>query len=239
MAEQASYLKNLKSESVVQKVINCLTDGMVSGELKPGDKRPTEPELAATLGVARTSVREATKILTYLGVLESRRSEGTFVANGFQESMIDPMVYGIILNKGENFDSLMELRELTEVGILRLAIKKRSEEGLEAVREKLDAFSDAVEQGNLTAAFQADNDFHDAVSALCQNDLVDKINRVVRVLTYAVRQKTVYTMIQTGRGQELLQAHWKIYEILYTKDMEGLEEVIHDTYFLDVASENK
>ena len=239
MAEQASYLKNLKSESVVQKVINCLTDGMVSGELKPGDKLPTEPELAATLGVARTSVREATKILTYLGVLESRRSEGTFVANGFQESMIDPMVYGIILNKGEDFDSLMELRELTEVGILRLAIKKRSEEGLEAVREKLDAFSDAVEQGNLTAAFQADNDFHDAVSALCQNDLVDKINRVVRVLTYAVRQKTVYTMIQTGRGQELLQAHWKIYEILYTKDMEGLEEVIHDTYFLDVASENK
>ena len=239
MAEQASYLKNLKSESVVQKVINCLTDGMVSGELKPGDKLPTEPELAATLGVARTSVREATKILTYLGVLESRRSEGTFVATGFQGSMIDPMVYGIILNKGENFDSLMELRELTEVGILRLAIKKRSEEGLEAVREKLDAFSDAVEQGNLTAAFQADNDFHDAVSALCQNDLVDKINRVVRVLTYAVRQKTVYTMIQTGRGQELLQAHWKIYEILYTKDMEGLEEVIHDTYFLDVASENK
>ena len=112
MAEQASYLKNLKSESVVQKVINCLTDGMVSGELKPGDKLPTEPELAATLGVARTSVREATKILTYLGVLESRRSEGTFVANGFQESMIDPMVYGIILNKGEDFDSLMELREL-------------------------------------------------------------------------------------------------------------------------------
>lgn len=239
MAEQASYLKNLKSESVVQKVINCLTDGMVSGELKPGDKLPTEPELAATLGAARTSVREATKILTYLGVLESRRSEGTFVANGFQESMIDPMVYGIILNKGEDFDSLMELRELTEVGILRLAIKKRSEEGLETIREKLDAFSDAVEQGNLTAAFQADNDFHDAVSSLCQNDLVDKINRVVRVLTYAVRQKTVYTMIQTGRGQELLQAHWKIYEILYTKNMEGLEEFIHDTYFLDVASENK
>ena len=137
MAEQASYLKNLKSESVVQKVINCLTDGMVSGELKPGDKLPTEPELAATLGVARTSVREATKILTYLGVLESRRSEGTFVANGFQESMIDPMVYGIILNKGEDFDSLMELRELTEVGILRLAIKKRSEEGLETIREKV------------------------------------------------------------------------------------------------------
>ena len=41
MAEQASYLRNLKSESVVQQVINCLTDGIVSGQLKPGDRLPT------------------------------------------------------------------------------------------------------------------------------------------------------------------------------------------------------
>ena len=47
MAEELSYLKNLKTESVVQKVINCLTDAMVSKQLKPGDKIPPEPELAA------------------------------------------------------------------------------------------------------------------------------------------------------------------------------------------------
>ena len=88
MSEEISYLKNLKSESVVQKVINCLTDAMVSKQLKPGDKIPPEPELAAALGVARTSVREATKILTYLGVLESKRAEGTFVTSGFKESVL-------------------------------------------------------------------------------------------------------------------------------------------------------
>ena len=222
MAEQPGYLKNLKSESVVQRVINCLTDGMVSGELKPGDKLPTEPELAASLGVAR--------------VLESRRAEGTFVASGFQESMIDPMVYGIILNKGEDFNSLMELRELTEVGILRLAIKKQQPQGLEIIKEKLDAFEQAVAgKGDVEAAFQVDNDFHDAVSALCQNALVDKINRVVRVLTYAVRRETVAAMIQTGRGQELLAAHRKIYDILCSRNQDDLEEIIHNTYFLDVA----
>ena len=237
MAEQAGYLKSLKSESVVQRVINCLTDAMVNKELKPGDKLPTEPELAAAFGVARTSVREATKILTYMGVLESRRAEGTFVTQGFQESMIDPMVYGIILNQGDDFNSLMELRQLTEVGILRLAIKKGNPEGLETVRRALDNFEDAVagkKEGDL-AAFQADNAFHDAVSALCQNALVDKINRVVRVLTHAVRLKTVKTMVQSGRGKELLQAHWKIYDLLRTRNIENLDEVIHNTYFLDVA----
>ena len=239
MAEQAGYLKSLKSESVVQRVINCLTDAMVNKELKPGDKLPTEPELAAAFGVARTSVREATKILTYMGVLESRRAEGTFVTQGVQESMIDPMVYGIILNQGDDFNSLMELRQLTEVGILRLAIKKGNPEGLETVRRALDKFEDAVagkKEGDLVeAAFQADNAFHDAVSALCQNALVDKINRVVRVLTHAVRLKTVKTMVQSGRGKELLQAHWKIYDLLRTRNIENLDEVIHNTYFLDVA----
>ena len=64
---------------------------------------------------------------------------------------------------------------------------------------------------------------------------MDKINRVVRVLTYAVRRETVAAMIQTGRGQELLAAHRKIYDILCSRNQDDLEEIIHNTYFLDVA----
>ena len=240
MAEQASYLKNLKSESVVQQVINCLTDGIVSGQLKPGDRLPTEPELAARLGVARTSVREATKILAYMGVLESRRSEGTFVSSGFKESMIDPMVYGIILGRGRDFDSLIELRELIEVGIMRLAIRKRNPEQLAEIRRRLEDFEDAAagRRGEIVeACFLADDAFHAAVSAMCQNDLADKINRVVRVLTYAVRRKTVETMISSGRSREHIDIHWKIYEMLETGDAANLEALIQHSYFLDIVKE--
>ena len=138
MIEQApSYLKNLKQESVVQSVINVLTDAMRNKELKPGDKILPEPELAASMGVARSSVREAIKILTYLGVLESKRSEGTFVCNGFKESMIDPMVYGIILNQ-DSFENLMELREMTETGMMRLAILKYDEEEMRTLEGLLE-----------------------------------------------------------------------------------------------------
>lgn len=240
MAEQASYLRNLKSESVVQQVINCLTDGIVSGQLKPGDRLPTEPELAAQLGVARTSVREATKILAYMGVLESRRSEGTFVSSGFKESMIDPMVYGIILGRGRDFDSLIELRELIEVGIMRLAIRKRNPEQLAEIRRRLEDFEDAAagRRGEIVeACFLADDAFHAAVSAMCQNDLADKINRVVRVLTYAVRRKTVETMISSGRSREHIDIHWKIYEMLETGDSTNLEALIQHSYFLDIVKD--
>lgn len=235
MAEDLSYLKNLKSESVVQKVINCLTDAMVSRQLKPGDKIPPEPELAAKLGVARSSVREATKILTYLGVLESKRAEGTFVTSGFRESMIDPMVYGIILNQGDDFNSLMELREMMEVGMLRLAMTKHTEEGMVYLRGKLNAM-EALEhtEGDVHEAFfQADNEFHDAVSLLCDNPQADKINRVVRVLTHAVRYETVKNMIESGRISELIDAHRQIYEVLRGRNKERLDVLVRNTYFLD------
>ena len=146
MNDTPGYVKNLKKESVVQSVINCLTDAMRNKELKPGDRIPPEPELAASMGVARSSVREAIKILSYLGVLESKRSEGTFVCSGFQESMIDPMIYGIILNQ-DSFDNLMELREMVETGIMRLASQKYDEEDGHALEAMLEQMKEIVHSG--------------------------------------------------------------------------------------------
>ncbi len=74
----AEYLKKINRSSVVQRVIDRLTEAIVSGELKPGDRIPTEMELAEQMGVARNSIREAVKILVYIGVLEIRRADGNF-----------------------------------------------------------------------------------------------------------------------------------------------------------------
>ena len=85
-------LKRIKSESVVQQIIDSLVEAMIRKELKPGDQIPTEMELAERLGVGRNSVREAIKILVYFGVLEIRRAEGTYVCEGFTDTMIDPII---------------------------------------------------------------------------------------------------------------------------------------------------
>lgn len=232
MTETPGYLKNLKKESVVQSVINCLTDAMRSKELKPGDRIPPEPDLAASLGVARSSVREAIKILTYLGVLESKRSEGTFVCDGFKESMIDPMIYGIILNQ-DSFENLMELREMTETGIMRLAVMKYNEmEGrvLEGLLEQMKAVMDGGED-MVDRFFQIDNQFHDTISLMGKNPLADKISRVVRTLTHAMRYETVATMINSGRGAELVAAHSKLYETLKSGDLTNVGETVRESYF--------
>lgn len=233
MNQNINYLKKLNSESVVQQVINCLTDAMISKQLRPGDKIPTELELAESLGVGRNSIREAIKILVYLGVLEIRRAEGTFVCEGFSESMIDPMIYGIILDKTDSYDNLMELREMIEAGVVQLAMTKYNDEDMNNLEEKLAVMKKEIEKGatNTEAAFLADNDFHDAVSQMGHNPLVEKINRVVRMLTHSVRLETVTHMIENGRGDELYEAHEKIYYMLKNRDKSNINQSIRDTYF--------
>ena len=206
----AEYLKKINRSSVVQRVIDRLTEAIVSGELKPGDRIPTEMELAEQMGVARNSIREAVKILVYIGVLEIRRADGTFVCDGFSESLIDPMVYGIILNQ-QNEQELNELRTMIESGVMRLAIEKNP---------------------NVDEVFEIDNKFHDMIADMGHNAMVLKINAITRVLTHSTRYYSVKGMLESGRGEELYEAHEEVYHMLERRQVNGVYESIAGTYFL-------
>ena len=237
MAKTPTYLRSLKKESVVQSVINQLTEAMRNGDLKPGDKIPPEPELADSLGVARSSVREAIKILAYLGVLESKRSEGTFVCSGYKESMIDPMIYGIILNQ-DSFDNLMELREMTEAGMMRLAIEHHDEEELNELEELLGEMRKAIDsEDSVNRFFDVDERFHDKIAEMGKNPMADKVNRVVRTLTYAIRFRTVSEMITGGKSEELINAHRLLIDAIREGDKHNLSEKVRRSYFEEELSD--
>jgi DNA-binding FadR family transcriptional regulator len=229
--------KKIKNKSVVQTVVDSITKAIIAGELKPGDKIPTELELAESFGVGRNSIREAIKILVYYGILEIRRAEGTFVCNGFNKIMIDPMVYGVILHQSQDYVNLMELREMMEVGVMRLAIAKYNEEDLDKLRGKLDILKKEIGKGpeNIENVFIADNVFHDTVSEMGHNPIVDRINNVVREMTYKMRYRSVLNMLESGRGEELYDAHETIYKKILNRDLTNLNEDIRRTYFPEEA----
>ena len=93
-----------------------------------------------------------------------------------------------------------------------------------AERRQLEAMREPAKRRDVQGLFQADNEFHDAVSLLFQNPMADKISRVVRVLTHTVRYHTVETMVTTGRAEELVGAHQTLYEILRDRSLDRLEE---------------
>ena len=89
--EKTSFLKEpVGGQSVVNKIVDNITNAIINGELNPGDKIPTEAELSESMGAGRNSVREAIKVLEAYGVVHIKRAEGTFVLNPL---VADPRIH--------------------------------------------------------------------------------------------------------------------------------------------------
>ncbi len=228
---EKSFLRPIDNTSIVQQVIDRLTYAMIYKELRPGDKLPTEMELAASFGVGRNSIREALKILMSFGVIDIRRPEGTFVASGFSDKMINPMLYGIILDQSDSLDNLKELREWVDFGILELAMDKAKPEDLFQLEEQRDKLMTEIDGGNAEKVFVADDEFHEAISTAAHNSLLGQIARLVRTLTSELRMNTISNMFKLGKGNELKKAHKDLFNIVKNKDDKSARQQLVEGYF--------
>ncbi len=234
MAEKKSYLAPINSKSMVQIVIDRLTGAIIEGELKPGDKIPTEPELAETFAVGRNTIREAVRILVAYGVLEIRRAEGTFVCSGFSAKIINPMIYNIILQKEDSYDDLIGLRKIVENGIMLLFMEQKPpQEVYTRLRERCDRLLRelAREPEDVERILEADIAFHQEVAGATNNSLVMIVHDVIVQLTRESRKKTIETVIAKGDKEYLVFTHKNLLEKLNGDDIEALYQAVNDSYF--------
>ena len=222
------------NNNAVQQIIDAFTQQLVQGNLHPGDQIPTEVELAEKFGVARNTVREAIKILVAMGVLEIRRPVGTFVCKGFTEPMLSPLLYGIMLSRGDSYDELLDLREIMETGTMLTVIRNAGDEEISTLSGPLVALGEACrrEKPSVQEVFDRDDDFHEAVMALAHNRVVERIAATVRLMTHDMRHESVELMLASNRAEELYRAHEKLYRILSERDVDGVYREIRSTYFV-------
>ena len=84
-------------------------------QLKPGDRLPPERELAATMGVSRSSLREALRALAMVGVMEMRHGDGTYLTSLEPEALLRPVALVLSLSDS-GLAELFEARKLVEPG---------------------------------------------------------------------------------------------------------------------------
>lgn len=95
-------------------------------KLKPGDKLPSERELSERLNVGRSSVREALRALELLGLIETRRGEGTFIRD-FHGNQLVQLLSTFVLQDEKAIDDVLETKRCIELDCLKLAVKRCSE----------------------------------------------------------------------------------------------------------------
>lgn len=227
---QESLLDPMNSKSIVDQITTRITNAIINGELLPGQRIPTETELCESMQVGRNSVREAIKALVAMGVLNIRRAEGTFVAEGFSDRMLDPMVYGLIL-EGSNSTAMIELRRLFEIGILKLAIEKSGEEDINRMQEALTELRKVTEKpSDKNEILEADINFHRALEAAIKNPLVDKISVVIERLSRPTRVRAVEQFMQKHELQDMLDMHEQILKVIMKRDETAVSEVIDEHF---------
>ena len=101
-----SLMGSLRTKNISQVIIDRIVSSIAAGELRPGDRLPTEEEFSARIGVGKSSVREAIKILEAFGILEIRRGDGTYIVDHFQGGMLHPAIFGMLMAQHDAADVL-------------------------------------------------------------------------------------------------------------------------------------
>ncbi len=230
----SSNMTPINNESVVQQIINKIMDAIIAGEMKPGEKIPTELELIKLLHVSRNSLRSAIQTLRAYGVLEVRRPEGTFVCDKVTPQMLHPMIYTIILNNDETAaKDILDLRQVIDFGISNLLIQRGLSKEDEAHMEAI--YADMVEKlmaedYDLDAILKVDNEFHIALAEATHNPMVIMLNNFLMNLTSEPRHRTLHRIFELNDREYLVKTHRMHLDVVKRKPGVSLEEVLEYSY---------
>ena len=208
-----SILRPMSNRSVVDQIVERVTDAIISGELKAGDKIPTELELSDSIGVGRNSVREAIKILVSQGVLQIRRAEGTFVCDSFNDHMLDPLIYGLILEKDAS-KHIVELRRVFETGILDTVIRRVTQAQIRQLEQAFRNLEQLVSKAEVDAGkvLDADIAFHRVMVQITDNYLIDKVSNMIERLTVPSRGDD-RAELATENGRRMIELRAELVDV--------------------------
>jgi GntR family transcriptional repressor for pyruvate dehydrogenase complex len=146
-----------------------ILNSIETGQLKPGDKLPTERELTRMFGVARSTIREAVSALALLGYLEVVQGRGTFLREDL--NLASPSDFALSdIQAAANIIDLVEVREMLEGNVVRLAAERADAEDIHRIRKAVMQMKQATD--DLEGFIRHDFEFHIALARSTGNRMI-------------------------------------------------------------------
>ena len=161
----------IQKKSLADMIAETLKQQITEGTYRAGDKLPTEPELMKTVGVGRSSVREAVKLLVNMGVVRVQQGSGTFVAVPSNNDDVN-----IKMSTADRTE-LDEVRKILDIAIVEKAVARRTEKDIERMRASLEKRKVNAEKDLLEECIEADLNFHIAIADAAHNRILADIYR--------------------------------------------------------------
>lgn len=196
--------KKAASDKYYETILEWFKAQIMSGELKAGDALPSERELATQFGVSRVPVREALRILEYIGII-SNTAEGMVVQKTDVQLMNPKLNFALDITL-ETLKNLFEVRIFLESAAAYYAAVRRTDEDIRLMHESIRRMLAAIDgpQRDEEAMIKASHEFHFCVIAAAKNPVLDNIYRNLYDLLEISKQ---YTMNSTCISESSLLDH--------------------------------
>jgi GntR family transcriptional repressor for pyruvate dehydrogenase complex len=211
-AKISEALGSLGQGSVVSEVAERLLAYFTSGDIAPGTRLPAERQLAASLGVGRSAVREALAALEILGIVVVRPGSGTYLRDGISELLPRTLSWGMMLGEPRTRE-LVELRSGLEVQAAELAAERISDDALGRMQANLDTMAASLD--DLVAFVEADAAFHREIAEGSGNQVLQELLQSIRSL---LRIWVDRALTDEGHAAAALKEHTEIHAALKSRD---------------------
>lgn len=198
-------LESIKRNTLPKQVVDSIVQLLISGQLKPGDKLPSEMELIDMLGVSRPVLREALSSLEALEVITRKTRGGTHFNNKIGSNPFSVM---LALSIG-NLPAIIEARMALELGLVSIAAEKITNEQLNRLKETIDEIAGSVDNNY----GEADKEFHRIIALSANNPIIEgMIDPLLITFDKMDRQ------IRKRERDVTVQFHTDIYNALVKRD---------------------
>lgn len=217
-------LKNVKIERirVSDQIKNILKQSILDGEFKPGDKLPTEVQLANQFNTSKVSAREALREMETEQLIEKRRGMygGSFVVEPDSKAMGQAMINYYKFGR-MTLEELAEFRRLLEPSLIELAIERRTDEDLAAISEVIGTLETSIRQSKQNQ--QKAIEFHRLIGDACHNSLISSIMEAL-VKVFEEILSTAPLTLEDARGD--LEYAKLLYHYLLHRDKEKARDTM-------------
>ncbi len=210
--------------ALVDRVVRSIQDQILSERLLVGTKLPPEREFAERLGVSRTVVREAVRVLAAKGLLETSHGVGTTVRALTREEAVKPLnLFLRLMGRDISLDHLHQVRSLIEIENTRLAAEQASEQDIEDLQRILVEMDAAKDDSALFAA--KDTEFHRRLAETTHNPLLILLLDSIQDLMIEVRKLVAK---EDGLVKRVMPAHAAILDSIRTRDVKKARQIMRE-----------
>jgi GntR family transcriptional repressor for pyruvate dehydrogenase complex len=213
--------KEIEVESPVDKIIKQIRNSIVAGNLKPGDKLPSERKLSDIFGIGRTYVRDAIKKLEFYGILKTNPQSGTIVS-AVDITAMEGIISNVIQLNDSDFFHLVETRVVMETFACSQAAIRRSTQNIDELGEALDEYKSVVELG--LPGVKEDFNFHLKIAEASQNMVIKSLMLIILPDILEIYRKL--NVCGEGRFRKSFDEHHTILEHIIRQDAKGARDAM-------------